>query len=99
MLTEKIGLQQFLFQRHVPGITDAGCDCGRGNQSVRHILLACSKFNDLRRDIWEREDGRRGRMNLREILNTPGQAKKAARFIILTRLLGQYGAVPENAIT
>ena len=63
------------------------------------FFCVCSKFNDLRRDIWEREDGRRGRIDLREILNTPGQAKKAACFMILTRLLGQYGAASENTIT
>jgi hypothetical protein len=50
----------------------------------------------LRGKIWE-TDGR-GRMDLREILNTPGLAKKAAKFMILTRLLGQYGAITENKI-
>jgi len=50
-------------------------------------------------EIWKRRDGRRERMDLREILNKPEQAKKAARFMILTRLFGQYGAILENEIT
>jgi hypothetical protein len=43
-----------------------------------------------------RRDGGMRSMDLREILNKPEQAKKAARFMILTRLLGQYGAISEN---
>ena len=39
------------------------------------------------------------RMDLKKILNMPKLAKKAARFIILTRLLGQYGAISENEIS
>lgn len=69
---------------------------------MRHVLLACPRFCDLRREIWEGNDGRRERMDssdLEEILNTPRLAKKAARFMILTRLLGQYGAVSENEIS
>ena len=66
---------------------------------MQHVLLACTKFNDLRREIWERDNGRRERTDLRDILNTPGQAKKAARFMMLTRLLGQYGAILEEALT
>jgi len=54
--------------------------------------------HDLRRETWEREDGRRPRMNLKEILNRPDLAKKAAGFMIATRILGQYGAVKENEI-
>jgi len=38
-------------------------------------------------------------MDLKEILNTPPLAKKAACFMILTRLLGLYGAISENMIS
>jgi hypothetical protein len=98
MRTEKIGLLNFLHQRQVPGYTDATCQCGIGSQTIQHILLACPLFNELRRETWEGEDGRRERLDLKKILNTPSKAKKAARFMILTRLLGQYGAVSENEI-
>jgi hypothetical protein len=98
MRTGKIGLKQFLFGRKVPEVTDTTCECGHGSQTVRHVLLACPRFNDLRRKTWEREDGRRERMDLKEILNKPKLAKKAARFMILTRLLGQYGAISEKNI-
>jgi hypothetical protein len=35
----------------------------------------------------------------REILNKFEQAKKAARFVILTRFLGQYGVILESEVT
>ena len=38
-------------------------------------------------------------MNLKKILNMPRLAKKAACFMILTRLLRQFGAVSENEIS
>lgn len=88
-----------MFQRHVPEVTDAMCECGRGDQTVQHVLFSCISYKDLRMEIWKRRDGRRERMDLREILNKPEQAKKAARFMILTRLFGQYGAILENEIT
>lgn len=62
------------------------------------MLWACPRFNDLRAEIWENSDGRRERLDLKEILTTPKLARKAARFMILTRLLGQYGAIPEDEI-
>ena len=98
MRTDNIGLRQFLFNRNVPDVTGPSCECGTGNQTVRHVLLACPKFADLRKEIWEGDGGRRPRMDLKEILNTPQLAKKAARFMILTRLFRQYGAISENMI-
>jgi hypothetical protein len=38
-------------------------------------------------------------MDLKEILNTPKLARKAARFMILTRLLRQYGVISEDMIS
>ncbi|EDN04892.1 predicted protein [Histoplasma mississippiense (nom. inval.)] len=98
MRTGKIGLRQFLYERKVPEITDTLCECGGGNQTVRHVLLACPRFNNLRTETWENGEGRGERLDLKEILTTPKLAKKAARFMILTRLLGQYGAITEDKI-
>ncbi|EDN02399.1 predicted protein [Histoplasma mississippiense (nom. inval.)] len=97
MRTGKIGLREFLYIRKVPEITDTLCECGN-NQTVRHVLLACPKFNNLRAETWEDTEGRRERLDLKEILTTPKLAKKAARFMILTRLLGQYGEITEDKI-
>ncbi len=48
-------------------------------------------FKYLRREIMGK-----GMTDLREILDTPKWARKAASFMIRTELLGQYGAISEN---
>ncbi|KAK1512254.1 zinc knuckle, partial [Colletotrichum abscissum] len=88
MRTEKIGIQDFLFDRRVPGITNANCPCREGRQMVSHILLRCRRFRQLRRQ----EFGTLlGRHNLRVILNKRKAAAKAIRFIEQTEILGQHG--------
>ncbi|KAF6782471.1 hypothetical protein CSOJ01_16001 [Colletotrichum sojae] len=88
MRTEKIGLQDFLFSRRVPGITNANCPCQEGRQTVSHILLRCRRFRQLRR---QELGGLPGRHNLRVILNKRKAAAKAIRFIEQTEILGQHG--------
>ncbi|OHW95426.1 reverse transcriptase [Colletotrichum incanum] len=88
MRTEKIGLQDFLFSRRVPGITNANCPCREGRQTVSHILLRCRKYRQLRR---QELGALPGRHNLRVILNERKAAAKAIRFIEQTEILGQYG--------
>jgi len=41
--TGKIGFNQFLHERRVPGVATAACECGRGRMSVKHVLLTCLK--------------------------------------------------------
>ncbi|KAI3534406.1 zinc knuckle [Colletotrichum abscissum] len=88
MRTEKIGLQDFLFNRRVPGITNANCPCREGRQTVSHILLRCRRFRQLRRQEFRTLPGRH---NLRVILNKRKAAAKAIRFIEQTEILGQHG--------
>ena len=52
MRTEKIGLRKFLFNRKVPGIEDEECGCNLGEQTVKHVLLVCPRFADLRWEVW-----------------------------------------------
>jgi hypothetical protein len=39
--TEKIGLKDFLYKRKVPSITSPICPCGRGRQTIAHLVLNC----------------------------------------------------------
>ena len=55
MRTEKIGLREFLFHRKVPGIGDGRCICRQGNQTVKHVLLECRLYNQMRRGLWTEE--------------------------------------------
>ena len=85
MRTEKIGLNDFLFNRRVPGATDARCHCSEGRQTVPHVLLRCRKYRRLR----NQELGHLpGRHNLRSILNERKAAAKAIKFMELTEILG-----------
>ncbi|KAJ6437960.1 zinc knuckle [Purpureocillium lavendulum] len=49
MRTEKIGLNDFLFNRRVAEATDASWPCREGRQTVSHVLLRCRKYRELRR--------------------------------------------------
>ena len=83
--TEKIGLQDFLFNRHVPDIADPRCVCGEGRQTVTHVLLRCRKFRILRRQVLGPVPG-----SLRKILSERKTAAKAIKFMEHTQILGQF---------
>lgn len=99
MRTGKIGLRHHLYQRGVLDIPNGDCQCGQATQTVRHILLACPLFNDLREEtLGRRSGGLRGEGSVKIILNTPKLAIQAAKFMLKTGLLGQFGAVCREEI-
>lgn len=55
---------------------------------MAHILLECTRFTQLRRDILWEETGTR---NISEILGTPNLAKRAANFMACTGLFNKLG--------
>lgn len=96
MRTGKIGLRQFLHQRGVPGFDSGTCDCNQGQQTVKHVLLVCRTHKDLRLTFQTRGNGRsHWTTNLKAMLSNRATAIKAAQFMIATRLLGQFGAIPD----
>jgi len=89
--TEKIGMNDFLFKRRVPGVTDPRCNCGEGRQTVAHILLQCRKHTTLR----NQELGQfPGRQNLRQLLSERKVAAKVVKFMEQTKVLGQFRTSP-----
>jgi hypothetical protein len=86
--TEKIGLNDFLFNRRVPDVTSSRCECGERRQTVAHVLLRCRKYKDLRNRIFANLSGRH---SLRTILSTPQLATKAIEYMEQTQILGQAG--------
>ena len=94
MRTGKIGLRQFLHRRKVPDIDSPMCGCREGQQTVHHILFDCRKYRTMRRGYWDEEkrEAPWGRLELRNILTTPGGLKKAVEFMKDTGLLGQLRA-------
>lgn len=85
MRTEKIGLREFLFHRKVPGIGNGRCICRQGKQTVKHVLLDCRLYNQMRRGLWTEESKKArkegGRcLDLERILTDGPCAKRAAIF-------------------
>ena len=66
MRTEKIGLNDFLFNRRVPEVVSARCECGERRQTAAHILLRCRIYKDLRNQVFENLSRRH---NLWAVLN------------------------------
>ncbi|KAH6044453.1 hypothetical protein HBI67_247390 [Parastagonospora nodorum] len=88
MRTEKIGLNDFLFNRRVPEVISPRCACGERRQTAAHILLRCGIYKDLRDQVFGNLSGRH---NLRAVLNKPQLATKAIEFIEQTQILRQVG--------
>jgi ribonuclease HI len=86
--TEKIGSNDFLFNRGVPIVASLGCSCGERRQTVAHVLLRCSKYKDLRNRIVANLSGR---YCLRTILSMPQLATKAIKYMEQMQILGHIG--------
>ena len=82
--TGKIGLRSYL---HSIGAEDSrNYSCGGETQSIQHILLCCPEFKELRETMWEI----RRETDLKALLGSAELAKRAAQFLINTRLLPQF---------
>ena len=84
--TERIGLNDFLFNRGVPDVTSPRCECGERRQTVSHVLLRCSMYKDLRNRLFGHLSRRH---SLRIILSEPQLATKAIKYMEQTQILGQ----------
>lgn len=81
--TGKIGFNEFLHERRVPGFDTKRCACGYAAvMSVRHVLLSCPQWEREREK--ELEDIAR---DLKEVLGTKHGATAAIRLTLKTGLL------------
>ena len=86
--TGMIGLANYL---HRIGAAETNrCSCGPTVQSVRHVLLECPTWTDIRTDLLPP-----GTLDLRKLLTERRAAIKAVTFIQRTGLLGQFRCVKE----
>lgn len=83
MVTEKIGLKNFLF--NIKREDTPSCDCGAGRQTALHILRDCPNYSDLRMQYLGRKQ-----FDFRQLLREHDIAKRAAHFMYHTGLLGQF---------
>lgn len=84
--TRKIGLRQFLYDRHVPTVPSPACDCGWHSQTVDHILLYCPRYTRSRPRLLECAATR----DLGTMLSTNQGLKAATTWMMELDILGQY---------
>ena len=87
--TGKIGFNQFLCERRVPGVTTGSCDCGQGHMTVRHVLLACSRWQQERQEMLQKTRT----MDIKKLLGNAGAATAAIKMVMPTKLVSQFQAV------
>lgn len=83
--TEKIGLNAFLTAKKVPGYM-AVCDCGWRQQTAKHIILYCPRYQAQRNQLYYDT----GTYDYQKMLVTPKGAKAVAAFVQATNLLPQF---------
>ncbi len=85
--TGKIGLAHYLHRigRH----NSPRCPCDQGIQTVRHVLVECSRTQDLRDELLGRTN------DIKKILGNSALVKSAAILILRANLLRQFQAVTE----
>jgi len=83
--TEKIGLNAFLADRHVPD-KQATCTCGNLRQTAKHILYFCPELTERRISLFEAA----GTRDYSKIVATARGAKAAATWLQSTGLLPQF---------
>src|SRR5271156_313408 len=93
--TGKIGFNAFLHERKVPTVLSPRCLCGTGAMTVRHILLACPNWKDLR-DEYIRP---LKTTDLSSILNTLKGCTAAITLIIRSKLLEQFKGIVDEQLT
>ena len=81
--TGVIGLREYLFRRHVPGIDSGQCEeCDSGYETPGHLLVACSHENDRR--TW-----RRG-TTFRAMVSDPLLVRRTTSWIIQSGRIAQF---------
>lgn len=85
--TEKIALAQYLYRIGRAELPD--CSCDHDHETISHVPLDCSRWNELREEVW----GPKQPSDLTKVLSEPKLARKADIFMIHTGLLGQFAAV------
>jgi hypothetical protein len=83
--TGKIGLAKFWYTRKVPGVLSAQCECGRGEETARHMALFCTRERERHQHLRTN-----GRVDYRRLVGTNEGARKLTEWMIRSGRLGQF---------
>jgi hypothetical protein len=86
--TECIGLHQFLYRRHVPGVDSPNCSCSNEPETVRHLVQYCPLYEN--KEVLNLRGTSLQRVDYRRLISSPEGAKALAKWLIDTGRLGQY---------
>jgi len=91
--TGKIGLRSFLFSRKVPDILTPLCRCGRGEETVYHIVVECDQ-EEARREGLGKRAGENisfwAPKDLFKALHHEGLSRTIARWLLHSGRLQEY---------
>lgn len=77
--TGKIGLRDYLYK--IGAEPSPACPCGFRRQTVKHTLLECPGFAELREEMWV---GGKRETDLTRLLGTPALAARVLKFFLAT---------------
>lgn len=83
--TGAIGLKSFLGAPGLAPIRD--CDCGSGTETVKHVVMNCHLYDDLRQEF----RGIQPPYDINSDLSETSKVTKIARFLLRTGALGHTG--------
>ncbi|KAJ5901431.1 hypothetical protein N7504_007425 [Penicillium tannophilum] len=93
-----IGLKRYLWRI---GVADSPrCECDRGHQQPKHVLLECPFFEDERRDMREAlaKAGACTSLSFDQLMQERSAVPAISAFMEKTRLLGQFHAVDPDVV-
>ena len=82
----RIGFASFLHEARVPGYESPICSCGQGHETPRHILIHCTKYSDVRNELYDNN----GRLDLTKLLGTKAGYARVSRWLITHTNLAQF---------
>src|SRR3982074_1384771 len=87
--TGYIGLRHFLNKANVPGYESGTCACGRGPETLHHVLIHCPKEAECRSILRGAQGQERG-LDFRGLLNTPNTTPLTTKWMIKSGRIPQF---------
>jgi hypothetical protein len=86
MKTERIELTDYLFFRRVLTMLTSSCRCEHSRQTLRHVLLFCSKWFEKRSRMLRNDET----TNMKRLFNSSNNLKAAINWLMRINLLRQF---------